>query len=66
MLVENPNLEADIETFNRITGLDTVLAPAAPKRTGIYDLYGRRLEVVDPSELPTGLYIIDGRKQWVK
>lgn len=66
VLVENPNLEADIETFNRITGLDTVLAPAAPKRTGIYDLYGRRLEVVDPSELPTGLYIIDGRKQWVK
>lgn len=66
VLVENPNLEADIETFNRITGLDTVLAPATPKRTGIYDLYGRRLEVVDPSELPTGLYIIDGRKQWVK
>ena len=66
VLVENPNLEADLETFNRITGLDTVLAPAAPKRTGIYDLYGRRLEVVDPSELPTGLYIIDGRKQWVK
>ncbi len=66
VLVENPNLEADIETFNRITGLDTVLAPAAPKRTGIYDLYGRRLEVTNPSELPTGLYIIDGRKQWVK
>lgn len=65
VLVENPNLEADLETFNRITGLDTVLAPKA-KRTGIYDLYGRRIEVADPRELPSGLYIIDGRKQWVK
>ena len=63
--MENPNLEADLETFNRITGLDTVLAPKA-KRTGIYDLYGRRIEVADPRELPSGLYIIDGRKQWVK
>ena len=65
VLVENPNLEADLETFNRITGLDTVLAPKV-KRTGIYDLYGRRIEVADPRELPSGLYIIDGRKQWVK
>lgn len=66
VLVENPNVEADLTIYNTITALrSTLVAPNhAPK--GIYTLSGQRLEVADPRRLPKGLYIIDGRKHLVK
>ena len=49
---------------------DTTTVMAAKKPDGdcpkVYDLQGRRVDMGDPSRLPKGIYIIDGRKHTVK
>lgn len=49
-----------IDTASGIAGIDASPAPRA-----IYNLHGQRLNL-NPASLPSGLYIIDGRKVLVK
>lgn len=62
----NPNLEADLETFKKITALHEMQQEKAQTRKGIFNLQGQRINIADPGLLPRGLYIVNGRKHLVK
>lgn len=51
-----------------IMAADGTLPPAtAPQREGVYNLQGQQLRTTtDTTGLPAGLYIVGGRKVWVK
>lgn len=57
-LIENPNIAADMEVFDTVTGIDavTTVQPA----TGIYTLSGLKMD--NTENLPKGIYIVNGKK----
>lgn len=59
-LKENPNVEADPDVLNTLTGISA--APAAPAKEGIYSLSGLKLGTTSKSQLPAGIYIVNGKK----
>lgn len=52
---------AGMDAVLALAGIERVTIDAAPHRQGIFDLYGREFDI-PRSQLPRGLYIIDGRK----
>ena len=57
-LIENPNIAADMDVFNTVTGIGAV--QTAQPRTGVYTIGGVRLE--NTANLPKGIYIVNGKK----
>lgn len=51
--------------FDETTGINDIFAPSDIRQSDfVYDLTGRRIS--DPTSLPKGVYIINGRKVYVK
>ncbi len=64
-IIENPNVEADLDLMATVTGIAT--APVVGNTVkGIFTLSGVRVNVNAVEQLPAGLYIVNGKKRFVK
>lgn len=59
-----PTLERTLIIRDLPDGMDEIIAQRPTHQEGIYDLSGRRM--ADDSNLTKGIYIINGKKVWVK
>ncbi len=57
-------IAGDNTDFEYVTPIESVKVAQSSGRTGIYDLQGRRM--AEGSVLSRGIYVVNGRKVWIK
>ncbi len=64
-LIENPNVKVDMDLLQNVTEIATVPVMKSTPR-GIFTISGVRVAANSVEQLPAGLYIVDGKKRFVK
>ena len=62
------SVDGEVDEDGSLTGIDplTIMPVAVPEDTNIYDLCGRRLGTIGRTSVPRGIYIVAGKRVFIK